>query len=169
MDTSFTIAPVSTKTIDNALALLQRIFKTFDEIEDPYFWFKISLAPEKNAQIIHERGCRDVRYFVVLNSNDKVIGTTGLYHLNRDPEKTVWLGFYCLEPEYRGKGIGKQVLSWTIEKAQTEGNTIMKLYTSPNEDLTTAQEIYDKFGFITTETEEKNGETVIYKELNLEK
>jgi ribosomal protein S18 acetylase RimI-like enzyme len=72
-----------------------------------------------------------------------------------------------LDPEYRGKGLGKEVLRWTIDKAKREGNSVLRLYTSPNEDLAIAQVVYDKFGFVTTKTEEKGGENVIYKELAL--
>ena len=160
------IVPLSEETKEKSLKLLEDIFHAFDEEEDPYIWFKISLEPEKNTEMMKEHGVRDVRYFVVLDK-DKVIGTTGLYHILSEPQETVWLGWFCLDPKYRGQGLGKMVLSWTIDRAREEGNNLLKLYTSPNENLSIAQKLYDKFGFKTTKTEQKNGETVIYKELDL--
>lgn len=168
MSKDIEIVPLSKDTIQEGLFLLQKVFHTFMGEEDPYYWFKVSLEPEKNKKVMLKRGVSEVRYFIVKDkTNNKIIGTTGLYHLTKDPKDTVWLGFYCLDSEYRGRGLGKEVLQWTIEKAKKEGNTTLCLYTTPNGDLAVAQVIYDKFGFITTKTEEKDGETIIYKELKL--
>jgi GNAT superfamily N-acetyltransferase len=161
------IVPVSAKNIEEALALLQKVFITFTDEEDPYLWFKLSIEPEKNQKLMLEKGVRDIRYFAVLDDK-KIIGTTGLYHLVRDPNNTVWLGFYCLDESYRGKGLGRKILQWTVDKAKTEGNKMMQLYTSPNPGLETAEQVYKKFGFKVTKTEEKAGEKTIYMELQLE-
>lgn len=168
MNKDIEILPLDNDNIEESLALLQKIFHTFTDEEDPYYWFKLSLEPEKNKELMLKRGVSDVRYFIVKDkTKNKVIGTSGLYHLTKDPKDTVWLGFYCLDVQYRGKGLGKEILQWTIDKAKKEGNTMLRLYTSFNEDLRVALVIYDKLGFVTTKIEEKDRETIIYKELKL--
>lgn len=164
----FKTVPVTQESFDETLKLLNKVFKTFTEEENPFVWYKVSLDPGKHADFMKTKGVRDVRYFSVIDkANKKVIGATGLYHLLRETPETVWLGFYCLDEKYRGQGIGKKILEWTVDKARNEGNTLLKLYTSPNEELEKAQEIYKKFGFIKTGEEEKNGEITTYMELAL--
>lgn len=161
------IVPISHKNIHESLALLQKVFTTFTDEEDPYLWFKVSVEPDKHQDLMKEKGVRDIRYFAVLNKENKIIGTTGLYHLTKDPENTVWLGFYCLDADYRGQGLGRKILQWTLDQAKAEGNTTMLLYTSPNPGLDDAQKVYEKFGFVTTNKEVKNGEVTLYMKLKL--
>ncbi len=161
------IIPVSAETIDPALNLIHQIFPHTTPEEDPDLWFKMSIDPEKYTDKIRENGCRDVRYFVALNKEtNQVIGTTGLYHLNKDLPGTVWLGWFCVDPNFRRKGIGRYMLGWTIDKAKSEGESTLKLYTSPKESPE-AQILYDKFGFISIGEDLKDGSPVTYKELQI--
>ncbi len=54
---------------------------------------------------------KNVNFIVYLK--DKPIGITGVYTEDLDP-KSMWLNWYCILPEYRGKGYGKQILFDTI-------------------------------------------------------
>ena len=167
MEDSIEIVPVTDKTIGEALSLVHRIFPHPSEEEDPDLWFKMSLEPENYSEQMRENGARDVRYFVAVDKKtNKVVGTTGLYHLNEDPPGTIWLGWYCVDPEFRRRGIGRSILQWTIDKARSEGESTLRLYTPPEEDVD-AQIVYDKFGFETTGTEQKAGYSIAYKQLKL--
>lgn len=164
---SIEIVPVTDKTVGKALSLIHRLFPNPTEEESPDLWFKMSLEPEKYSKEMRENGARDVRYFVAIDKKtNKIISTTGLYHLNEDPSGTVWLGWYCVDPKFQGQGIGREVLQWTIDKARTEGESVLRLYTSPKESPV-AQIVYDKFGFKLTGSEEKNGEAIVYRQLEL--
>ena len=167
MEDNIEIVPVTDKTVGEALSLIHGIFPHPSEEENPDLWFQMSLEPEKYSEQMRKNGARDVRYFTVIDrQTNQVIGTTGLYHLNEDPDGTVWLGWYCVDPKFQGKGIGKQILQWTIDKARSEGESILRLYTSP-EESPVAQLVYDKFGFKTTDIEQKADSKIVYKQLKL--
>lgn len=55
---------------------------------------------------------KNVNFIVYLE--DKPIGITGVYTEEID-KQTMWLNWYCILPEHRGKGYGKQVLLDTID------------------------------------------------------
>lgn len=160
------IVPLSEENMEGALSVLHKCFSSFNSVEDPNKWFPATLAPEKYADLYRGGKVVDCRYFVVIDTKqNKPIGTTGIYHLEEDPPTTAWVGWYCIDPDYQGKGIGKEVLRWTIDKAKTEGNSALKLYTRPGYDAALA--LYDKFGFKDVGEEEYEGEMAVYKELSL--
>lgn len=80
----------------------------------------------------------------VLMFEGKVIGITGLYQVRKNKE--CWLGWYCLNKKYRGKGIGKLLLKWTLKRAKALGFKKIKLYTSDDPDEREAQFLYDRLG-----------------------
>ena len=72
------------------------------------------------------------------------IGTTGIYEDAKiTPPDTAWLGWYGILPEYRGKGLGKQVLADTIAEAARRGYSTFRLYTSAIS-CAVACKLYDK-------------------------
>lgn len=115
------------------------------EIEKPSYFFRKSL--KENLLLIKSEGqtCDYAQYYAIMLDN-KVIGTSGLYHLKGEPKTTAWLGWFCLDPNYRGKGYATIALQKTFDIAKIEGKTKMKLYTSnrPNEEA--AQYLYEKMG-----------------------
>lgn len=58
---------------------------------------------------------KNIDFIVYLNKTP--IGITGVYVENID-KKSIWLDWYCVIPEYRGKGYGKQILLDTIKYCQ---------------------------------------------------
>jgi hypothetical protein len=93
MDENIEIVPVTDKTVEEALNIIHKVFSDPTEEENPDLWFQMSLNPEKYSDQMRRKGTRDVRYFVAIDKKtNKVIGTTGLYHLNEDQPGTVWLG-----------------------------------------------------------------------------
>lgn len=66
----------------------------------------------ENYEYMIENGDeRNVDFIVYLNNSP--IGITGVYIESID-KKSIWLDWYCVLPEYRGKGYGKQILLDTI-------------------------------------------------------
>ena len=48
----------------------------------------------------------------------EIIGLTGLYNRKEYPEDEVWLGWFCIDPKYRGQGRGRMLLEWTLQRAR---------------------------------------------------
>lgn len=64
---------------------------------------------EHNALKGNDKNINFIAYY-----QGKPIGITGVYEENID-NSSLWLDWYCLSKEYRGKGLGKQILLDTIE------------------------------------------------------
>ena len=165
----FPIQPLTPEFLSEATTLLHSVFPDDAVIpeDNPGYAFAASLEPEKYKKIYVRDDLLFLRYFVMLdNITHKVIGTTGLYKHTTDPKDLVWLGWYCIDPAYRGKGLGSYLLQWTIDLAKDEGYSVLKLYTSDDSYHDIAQKVYEEFEFTETGREE-DGSTVIYKQLYL--
>jgi len=161
------IEKLTEKYLADASRLANTIFK--DEPILPGVAFEASLDKHKFDKLNDESIGKiySLEYFIAVDESGEVLGTTGLYALEEDKQEAYWLGWYCVDPKYRGRGIGGKLLDFTIEEAKNRGKKILRLYTSPSDDEKTAQIIYDSRGFKTTGTEKKDGNKyeIIYKEL----
>ncbi len=88
----------------------------------------------------------NLEYFVAL-ADSKIVGTTGLYNLTDDPSDVMWVGWYCVAPDYRSQGIGKVLLDFTINEARGRGKKRLRLYTSTRPEEENAQKVYEHNGF----------------------
>lgn len=107
-----------------------------------------------------------VDYWIVLNEQEEIIGVTGIYKLKEDSHDVVWLGWYCIRKDQRGKGLGRELLEWTIKKAKERGFNKLKLYTSTDPNEASAQILYEKLGFKMVGEDEGDG---VHKTLYREK
>ncbi|HLC63521.1 MAG TPA: GNAT family N-acetyltransferase [Candidatus Nanoarchaeia archaeon] len=147
------IQPLSEETLEEALVLLIKVFNPSQDGEDyPGIWFPASLHPERHKELFKKLGVKQLQYYVAVEKG-KVIGTTGYYTLKEDEKEAYWLAWFCVDKEYRGRGVGTSLLEFIIEKARKEKKRYLRLYTSDNPDEADAQKLYDKFGFKTTKTE----------------
>jgi len=163
----FDIVPLSPENLKEALSLVLEVFEVYTE-EDPNVWFPASIEPWKYKSLYEREKVRDCRYFVAIEkTSNKVIGTTGLYHLATEPEDVAQVGWYCVAQVYRGRGIGKKILEWTIKLAHNEGNSKLRLYTSTRRDLAAANAVYHKLGFRIIKTEDWEKHKLTYWELDL--
>lgn len=145
------IQPLSAATLKEAIALGDRVFLDDADAEiSPRISLSVSLHPEQYQEHWKKLSlATKLEYFVGLDESDnKVIGITGLYAKLLDPG-AVWLGFYCIAPEHRGKGLGKQLLQWTINKARANGYTALRLYTTTSPLEAASHTLYEKLGFKT--------------------
>jgi GNAT superfamily N-acetyltransferase len=163
------IKKLTKKYLKEASELVDSVFQNEPII--PSVAFEASLNKKKFEELnrISENKILSLEYFVAVNESEKILGTTGLYSLEKDKNETYWLGWYCVDPEFRGKGIGSKLLDFTIRKAGERGKKILRLYTSTSPQEKTAQLIYDSRGFEITGIEKDNKSKLetIYRELRL--
>jgi len=105
-----------------------------------------------------------LEYYVAVDENDHLCGTTGFYSNKEDEDVAIWLSWFCVDPEYRGRGIAKQLIEFSIEEAKRRGYKCFRLYTSDDPNEANAQFLYEKYGFKVTGEEQKNGYTIFYRE-----
>lgn len=172
MNTHVEIVPLSSENLDEAIELAHSVFE-FDVKKGhaPEQGFRASLDETLKLKLKEESPKLDevIKYFILKDTkNNKVIGTTGLYTLKGEPG-AVWLGWFCIDPDYRGKGLGEYLLTWTMEKAKMEGYSILRLYTSTSPNEAAAQKLYDKLGFEITGREQEKGDeyVTLYREMIL--
>ncbi len=111
-----------------------------------------------------------LNYWVGIDEkSQKVIGTTGLYSYKKDEAEAYWLPMFCVDPAFRGQGIGKKLLNFSIDKARADGKKFLRLYTSNDPNEAAAQILYEKSGFVITGEEKVEGTPYkkIYRELRL--
>ncbi len=56
--------------------------------------------------------------FLARDREGNSIGVSGLYQQEVTDAKTVWLGWFGIVPEWRGRGMGPQLLKQTLDKAR---------------------------------------------------
>ncbi len=116
--------------------------------------FEASLDKVKFKTFIKlETDITTLEYFVALDHKENVLGTSGLYSIKPDEKDSYWLGWFCVDQKYRGKGIGQLLLEKAINEAKNRGKRFLKLYTSTNPSEAKAQIIYEKNGFFITDQE----------------
>lgn len=122
---------------------------------------KIMNLGEKNKILTLE-------YFIAVDGKEKMLGISGIYSLDKE-KNTYWLGWYCVDPKHRGKGIGGKLLDFTIRKARNRGKKFLRLYTSPSDDEKKALKVYESRGFktIRRKKDKRSKHEVIYQELIL--
>ena len=91
-----------------------------------------------------------------------VVGITGLYYYNKYPSDA-WVGWYGVLPDFRNKGYGGKILSWTADTAKRKGFACLRLYTDAGENAN-AIKLYEKSGFVGEkyEAEKMNYDCWIY-------
>ena len=147
------IKPLSKKTLNEAISLVIKIFGSKPSDADyPGKWMPASLeGKERNFELYNSTKCTSVKYYVGTDEKSgKVIGVTGIYTQAGDEEDCAWITWYCVDPDYRGRGFGAQLLDFTIAKAREMGKKFLRLYTSVNEDVEKAMNLYKKRGFVET-------------------
>lgn len=150
------IVPLSKENIDETIELAHRVFPLDAKSNNPpEKGFRKSLSPGKDdkswASITKGKKLAKLNYWVLLDDNvDKVIGVTGLYSFT-DAQNEAWLAWFCLDPDARGKGLGRKLLEWTMAKAKEEGYTAFRLYTSTDPNEAAAQKLYESVGLKITE------------------
>jgi GNAT superfamily N-acetyltransferase len=165
-----TYIPLSPENIEEAIALVRSVFPSdFGTEDSPEEAYRASIDPDKHKAFIERHHLDILQYFIVKDANGKTVGVTGWYTEKPGPEDTIWLGWYCIDPAERGKGLGKEILQWSISQVKEMGYKKLKLYTSDDPNEATAQILYEKLGFALVGEEQKEGEEykILFREKNI--
>ncbi|MEK6858284.1 MAG: GNAT family N-acetyltransferase [Nanoarchaeota archaeon] len=166
------IRPLSKYNLKGALEVLDKVFGESEEDKFGYTrGFNASLGNKKYLAMYPAERPKYLKYFVALDKKTgKVVGTTGLYAYEKDWRDNAFsTGWFGVDPVYRGLGIGKQLLTFTIEKAKKLKRKYLRLWTSDTELTETARKMYESRGFIITAEKKEAGKdyTTIYMELKI--
>jgi len=108
-----------------------------------------------------------IDYWVALDENNEVIGTTGIYTYKKDSREAVWMAWFCVDPAHKGQGIGKRLLEHSIAMARAQGKQYFRLYTSTLPREAAAQRLYEKYNFKITKKKNRVFYQLLYRELAL--
>ncbi len=67
--------------------------------------------------------------------------------LAQEDEKNCWLGWFCVDETYRGKGFGKRLLQFAEEQAISFNKETIYIYTYNTKKYIRAIEMYKQFGY----------------------
>lgn len=139
------ILPLSEIYREQAIALCNKVFPDDVASENPpELGFRASLDMPSYKDFLEKYQCTKIQYYVLLHE-EQVIGTSGIYQKEDDPS-VAWLGWFCIDPNARGKGYGEKLLEYTLEQARQQDFSSLALYTDPEESQE-ASRLYHKFGF----------------------
>jgi GNAT superfamily N-acetyltransferase len=160
------IVPVSHDTLVQAERLVAQVFP-FQNLAERLSFTAFAKKDNRIVRAITRLfGVKDlINFWVALNETNRVVGTTGLYSYLRDCDEAVWLAWFCVAPNERGQGIGKQLLAFSIEEARKTGLPYLRLYTGDDPIEREAQRLYERFGLKEIRRERKLFYSKIFREL----
>jgi GNAT superfamily N-acetyltransferase len=81
-----------------------------------------------------------------------------------DEGEAVWLDWFCVAPGSRGKGVGGQLLDFTVERARASGARFLRLYAWDGARWQAAFRLYESRGFRIYQTRNR----VVYRLIRFE-
>jgi len=153
------IKTLDERSLKAATQLRDSVFTHLEKYERETL--RASLYADEYAKWHAKTGIMDLAYWVAVDdASEEVVGLVGLYTEEDDDEDMVWLGWFCVDPDYRGQKIGAMLLEFAINQAREQGKKHLYLYTTDDQEYTTARSLYEKKGFVNYKVE---GETLYYK------
>ena len=111
------IVPLSKKNLEEVIELLNRIFPEQDEEENVETCFRASLDYKKYNDILDKWNIPKLKYFLAVDSNNKVLGSSGIYEMQGD-KKSAWVGWTAVHPDFRRLGIGNKLINYIIDESK---------------------------------------------------
>jgi GNAT superfamily N-acetyltransferase len=156
------IEKLNENTLQEAENLKDKVFERSESSEA--FTLRASLNPKKYQKIYKDNFIDWMEYYVA-KINNKVVGIIGLYTENDEDNKTCWLGWFAVEPKFRGFKIGKKLLNFAIDEAKEREFETLKVYTYELKNYLTAIDLYKKEGFEIIESDKKTKLIVLEKKI----
>jgi GNAT superfamily N-acetyltransferase len=161
---------LETDLVPAARKLVQRVFSWQSPFERMSFFAFAHRRSPLMQRVMAFAGVSEILnlWIAVDHPAERVVGTTGLYTYLRDAAEAVWLAWFCVAPEARGKGIGSHLLDFSIAEAQKTGRRYLRLYTSDDRREAAAQRLYESRGLRIVGRKRRLFHTEIYRELLLD-
>ena len=165
------IRPLTQSDLEEASAMADLVFG--EQESSPRNGYEASYNPDALSRLNsrNENKFRWFKYWVAVDDvTEKIIGTTGIYEEVSDSADACWLGWFCVDADYRRLGIGKQLLVFSMNEAKKLGKKYLRLFTTTNPRSDGAQALYDAVGFriMTEKGTEPDGEfELFYREAQL--
>lgn len=161
------IIKLNHKYLEQTINLLNQIFPEQDEEENVDTCFRASLDPNKYQDILNKWQIAKLEYFLAIDK-EEVVGTSGIYEMMND-QKSAWVGWTAVHPEYRQKGIGKNLMHNILFEAKKRGYHKIKLHTVDIDSQKNAHRLYESVGFKFIHREKKReiGHDRLYYEIDL--
>lgn len=157
----FYIKKLSIDTLNEAEILRDKIFSQIDTKERRTL--EASIDKEALSCVLEENEIVDVQYWVAIDKkSSQIIAITGLYTELEDDEDSCWLGWFCLDKRYRGKGFGKELLNFSIEQAKSISKRYLHIYTYDSQEYKVAINMYKHYNFIEYNVEETKYKRDLY-------
>lgn len=142
---NFICEKVTNENLDLAIKIQNTIFPN----ENGALNLKAS-ADKKFIEDVYGKDYRkSVDFWICKSEDGQPLGITGIYSYVEYPNDA-WCGWFGIMPEMQGKGYGRKLFSWTMEKAKEMGFENFRLYTDL-EDNDIAAGLYRKFEMIEEE------------------
>ena len=139
------IIPMTAENLPAAIEAGKDGFRYGMGFLNPATDFKAALSPMVTKMHAGQREI-NARYFLAVDKENRVLGTTGLYQTAKDQGEALWLGWMSVRPAYRGKGIGQKLLDFSIDEAKKSNADYLRLYTSTYKGEAAAQPLYERVG-----------------------
>jgi len=142
------MVPLTKQNLPEAVAAAKEGFSYGGPFLNPAKDFKASLDPVLNATRLSmdPKVEANARYWLAVDKDGKVLGTTGLYETGKDQAEAAWMGWMSVRPAYRGQGVGKLLVDFSKEQAAADGKQFLRLYTSNARGEAAAQGLYEREG-----------------------
>ncbi len=150
---SLLMVPLSRYYLPKFLSLWETIFGRDDKDTYDHFNYlcQASIEPQKYKDGLRSKGVRSINYWL-MPLDDEPIALVGLYSRFLDPPHLCWITPLGVHPEYRGQGVGRRVLEWTLLRASVQGATSVNLCVEERGDRQAALRLYYKAQFHTYKT-----------------
>lgn len=152
-----TIHPLSQGDRDQTIKLIQ---KYFADSEDKVHLKLIrndvrgSLGDPRYKKIMNN-WYRDgwIKYFISKDPETQVVrAVIGLYKSKKDHKEALWITSLVVSESARSLGLGRALINFAEEYALSQQISYLRLYTSDEPYMEPAQALYDKMGYVITET-----------------
>lgn len=156
------LKPEDRETLDELMIKLQMHFAEVDTLGESLPFKNLEDGHSYMQRMINDSDSMDGVVYVA-EEMDKIVGFVQgvivdhqpggdiIFDTTHAPRKDGWIGLLFVEPEQRGKGIGRLLMDEIKKHFESEGcHTLRLLVLSDN---THTIEIYKKYGFVKHETE----------------
>jgi ribosomal protein S18 acetylase RimI-like enzyme len=94
-----------------------------------------------------------IKYFISKDPETQVVqAVLGLYKSKEDHKEALWITSLVVNESARGLGLGRALITFAEDYALTHQVSYLRLYTSDEPYMESAQALYDKMGYVITET-----------------